>query len=81
MYYYSEFLYICSVFQSLKHATKIGKRNDKTTAHEKRHRQGDSETARSERAHGKRCHQGKDRHGNGEEDPHDGRSQLRRNRD
>ena len=60
---------------------KNRKKYDKTTAHEKRHRERDRQTARSERAHGERCHQGKDRHRNGEEDPHDGRSQLWGNRD
>ena len=81
MYYYSEFLYICSVFQSLKHATKIAKRNDKATTHEKRDREGDCQTARGERTHGERRHPWKDRHEDGTEDPHDGHPQLWGNRD
>ena len=65
----------------IKERDKYRKKYDKATTHEKRHRQRNRQAARSERADGEQGHPWKDRHGHGEEDPHDGHPQLWGNRD
>lgn len=76
MYYYSEFLYICSVVSIIELRDKYRKKYDKATTHEKRNRESNRQTARRERTHSQCGHPWKERHRNGKENPHNGCAQL-----